>query len=121
MTHALSLDRLPIETLRRIAGCLPPISALNFLLVCRNINKACNDWTVWRDVVKASLDFSVFESHADEMMAKERWKRFAIAMMKADQGRHDDHVAALLPQMMALHRRLFTASYIGLLLANCAS
>lgn len=106
MSQVRSLERLPVEILQRIVGYLTAISAFDFLLVCRNIYNACDDWTVWRAIVKASLDLPAGSPNSKEI-TKGMWKRFAVADMKADQASHVDNVTAWLPQMMALHRRLF--------------
>lgn len=106
MSPIQSLERLPVEILRRIAGHLTAVSAFDFLLVCRNIYNACDDWIVWRDVVKASLNLSAVSPHSEEI-TQGMWKLFAIADMKAEQASLDDHVTEWLPQMMALHRKLF--------------
>ncbi|KAF2629244.1 hypothetical protein BU25DRAFT_420123 [Macroventuria anomochaeta] len=48
------LSDLPLEILRRICTNLSPESALSFAHSCRHIYQACDDLTVWRNIVKGS-------------------------------------------------------------------
>ncbi|KAF2647190.1 hypothetical protein K491DRAFT_784873 [Lophiostoma macrostomum CBS 122681] len=98
--RALSLGRLPTEILRRIGSYMSCPSALTFLLVCRSIYQACDDWTVWRDVVRHSPHYPslIFADDADE------WKRYVVAGTKAacSQGDWDTKdLEEWLPQLAA--------------------
>lgn len=75
-----SLTRLPREILRRICGYLPCSSALTLLLVCRLLYRDCDDWTVWRDVVRRSLPHP---SYVPTVPADDGWKRYVVAGTKA--------------------------------------
>jgi len=104
MTSAAnSLNQLPVEVIRRIASCLAPESALNFLLVCLSVRDFCNDWTVWENIVRSHAGFfskfSAFEETDHGV-----WKRYAIAAAKVNHFEYDGHALRWLPQLMASHR-----------------
>jgi F-box-like len=48
------LGELPLEILRRICSYLSPEAALSFAHSCRNTYQVCDDWIVWRVIVKGS-------------------------------------------------------------------
>lgn len=50
----LMLSELPLEILRRICTELSPEAALYFAHSCRHTYHSCDDWIVWRTIVKAS-------------------------------------------------------------------
>lgn len=77
-----TLISLPKELLRQICGRLPSQAALDFILVCRCIYEACDDWTVWRDVIYRSKSYprGVPVSATDR---RDVWKRYTIADAKA--------------------------------------
>ena len=48
------LSDLPLEILRRVCTNLSPEAALSFAHSCRHTYQACDDWIVWRSIVKGS-------------------------------------------------------------------
>ena len=48
------LSELPLEILRRICTNLSPEAALCFAHSCQHTYRACDDWAVWRNIVKGS-------------------------------------------------------------------
>jgi hypothetical protein len=48
------LSELPLEILRRISTELSPEAALEFTHSCRKTYHSCDDWIVWRTIVKAT-------------------------------------------------------------------
>lgn len=48
------LSELPLEILRRICTELPPEAALCFAHSCRQTYHSCDDWIIWRSIVKES-------------------------------------------------------------------
>lgn len=61
---------------------MPCISALQFLLVCRIIYRACDDWTVWRDVLRSNTH-GLARLPSTHVATKDGWKRYVIAVAKA--------------------------------------
>ncbi|KAF1925010.1 uncharacterized protein M421DRAFT_267072 [Didymella exigua CBS 183.55] len=47
------LSQLPLELLRRICTELSPEAALHFAHSCRQTYHSCDDWIVWRSIVKS--------------------------------------------------------------------
>ena len=78
----LLLCSLPKELLRQICSYLPCPSALDFLLVCRTTYRDCDDWTVWREIARRDI-----ARHAtlviSDMGARDWWKRYVVAAIKA--------------------------------------
>lgn len=48
------LSDLPLEILRRICSYLSPEAALSFAHSCQHTYQVCDDWNVWRNIVKGS-------------------------------------------------------------------
>lgn len=97
---------LPADVYRRICTHLPSQSALAFLLVGRAIYRACNDWIVWREVVRNNSNFSygIPKIHTQDQQA---WKRYVVADSKASSIHlYGAEVAEWLPQIVALNRKL---------------
>jgi hypothetical protein len=100
----------PVEIYRRICTYLPSQSALDLLLVNRFVYNACNDWTIWREVIRHNGDF-VFEHRAGWMEDARSWKRYVTANSKlhtVDELNATD-VAQWLPQLVAFNRKLHPA------------
>ncbi|KAH5786245.1 hypothetical protein HBI88_066770 [Parastagonospora nodorum] len=74
-----SLVSLPRELLRKICCELPCAAALEYLLVSRLIYQICDDWTVWRMLVKKNFYHveTAIEGKSDI------WKRYTVAAAKA--------------------------------------
>lgn len=53
------LSELPLEILRRICTELSPEAALCFAHSCSKTYHSCDDWVVWRTIVKASARVSL--------------------------------------------------------------
>lgn len=77
-----TLISLPKELLRQICGRLPSQAALDFILVCRCIYEACDDWTVWRDVIYRSQSYPRGVP-VPGGGSNSGWKRYALADIKA--------------------------------------
>ncbi|KAF2187530.1 hypothetical protein K469DRAFT_770532 [Zopfia rhizophila CBS 207.26] len=109
------LSHLPVEILRSISAYLPPRSALAFILVCRRIYRACNDWTVWRHIVQHATGYpygvpTAYTSNSNT------WKRYIVADGRASQGRWSSNdIEGWLPHIVALnHSVTFSMDHVSL-------
>ena len=75
------LGDLPLEVLRHICTNLSPEAALSFAHSCRNTYQACDDWIVWRSIVKGST-----RVRTDLPAAELREQRGNNQDMMADEG-----------------------------------
>jgi hypothetical protein len=76
---------LPTELLRRICSLLPCGPAIACLFVCRSLQRACDDWTVWRCVALQHARFP--KSMASYCKGKPHaWKQYVIAGARASRG-----------------------------------
>lgn len=97
---------LPVDISRQVCTYLPSHSALAFLLVSRSIYQGCNDWIVWREVIRNSSNFPhrIPEAHAQDPRA---WKQLVIADSKACRSGLDGvDIEEWLPHLVALNRKL---------------
>jgi hypothetical protein len=72
------LSDLPLEILRRICTYLSPESALSFAHSCRHTYQACDDWIVWRQIVKGSARVRI-EPAAAVLEQGRKGKRYTMA------------------------------------------
>lgn len=98
------LPALSTEILRQICSNLPGSSALTFLRVCRSIHRACDDWTVWRAVIRNGGQYpgGIVSAGSGN---REAWKRYVIAAVKVDQTQQHwgtKDFSRWLPQIAAL-------------------
>lgn len=112
-TQINSLQYLTVEILQRIASYLSPDSALCFLLVCRQIKHACDDWIVWRAIIENSANFPIGVPQWRKLFPQE-WKRYAITDSKAAKinicmNTEPIQTMNWLPHIVALHRKFYTA------------
>ncbi|KAF2176007.1 hypothetical protein K469DRAFT_761489 [Zopfia rhizophila CBS 207.26] len=109
------LSHLPVEILRSISAYLPSRSALAFILVCRRIYRACNDWTVWRHIAEraSSYPYGVAIAYTSNLNT---WKRYVVADAQASQGRwSSDNIERWLPYIIALnHIVTFSVDHVSL-------
>jgi hypothetical protein len=101
------LLQLPVELLRTILSQLPSTAALAFILTCRSIYTACNDWTAWRDLVVTQLTLAhSYCTLLRRTTNQDTWKRYVVADALATRSKSLDSkdVERWLPHMVALHR-----------------
>ncbi|KAF1970970.1 hypothetical protein BU23DRAFT_600530 [Bimuria novae-zelandiae CBS 107.79] len=84
MVH-LILDQFPAELLQRIAVKLSSREALTFILTCRSIHSACDDWTVWRDLLAMSHILGGSYDVILQSDMKQNWKKYVLADALAGQ------------------------------------
>lgn len=84
-----SLTSLPTEILREICGYLSISSTLTFLHVSRTIYHACNEWMLWRDLVKQSRRYPSGVPLVGSEGDADAWKRYAIAAHRAASRRRE--------------------------------
>ncbi|KAF2125380.1 hypothetical protein P153DRAFT_389540 [Dothidotthia symphoricarpi CBS 119687] len=93
---------LPLEILHRICIYLPSESALAFLHTSPSIHQACNDWTVWRDLIAQNPSFPRGFSTSTQYA----WKRYVVADARASRLEEGTcirkAVEQYLPQLLAL-------------------
>ncbi|KAF2820197.1 hypothetical protein CC86DRAFT_118258 [Ophiobolus disseminans] len=116
------LPDIPAEIYRRICTLLPSRSALDFLLVNHFVYNACDDWTIWREVIRRNGDF-VLEHLARHMGDTRAWKRYVIADSKSntsDEPTTTDVVQWLL-QLTALNHPVISSMDVAALVSICDS
>ncbi|KAK7177769.1 hypothetical protein PSPO01_16184 [Paraphaeosphaeria sporulosa] len=98
------LDELPAELVRKIAVKLPSSAALALMLACRYTYVACNDWTVWREVVAAQCALGDSAFAVLGSLTKPDWKRYVVADALARQNTpaNERDVEMWLPHMIIL-------------------
>jgi F-box domain len=99
-----SMNSLPPECIQRIAAFLPCSSVLQFLLVSRSIEFACDNWQVYREVIRNDPDFP------DEVVSgpsetTNLYKKLVIASTTAGRDILPNNFDKWLPQLLACHRK----------------
>ena len=101
----MNLADLPVEVVRRIASFSSFDSVLNLSYASRHFYKACEDWTVFRDVLKHTHP-NIFRDMRGLSQKDSTWKAFASAAAKADTSSSiTNDFLRWAPQMIALYRK----------------
>lgn len=101
--NALSLITLSSEILGHICGYLPCSSALKFILVCRTTYRACNDWSVWRNILAFNTPHYYPFATVDPE-CRGGWKRCGVALSNASTNQNqwnDTDLEQWLPHVVA--------------------
>ena len=103
----IRLNELPVEVLCLILVQLPTTAALSFILTCRRIIAACDNWATWRDLVAAQPTLATcYRTVTAQCKEQSIWKHYIVADALASQRqlltRAD--VERWLPFMISLHR-----------------
>jgi hypothetical protein len=99
------LSELPLEILRRICTELSPEAALYFAHSCRQTYHSCDDWVVWRTIVKATARVGPdFPAAGLERGCKEEERKMANtdAIRPGAAFRNMSAVERYMPQLMVL-------------------
>jgi hypothetical protein len=103
------LSSLPTEYLRLITSFLPFASAVQFVSASKRIRQACDDWTVWREVLKNDSDFP-FEIPKHAEKTKDIYKIFGFARGKTYKSQLHNNIQQYPAQLIAHQRKLGTES-----------
>lgn len=101
------LGELPLEVLRLIRAHLTPEAALCFAHSCKATYHACDDWIIWRIIVKGSV--SVTRVSMTELWVKSTGD--TIRMPDTSIARYGDEfynrttVECFMPQLVLLSRK----------------
>ncbi|KAJ4286920.1 hypothetical protein N0V90_012800 [Kalmusia sp. IMI 367209] len=116
------LAQLPVEVLRTILLRLPSGAALAFILTCRYIHDACDDWTTWRDLIAAQRTLAdAYHTFLRYRTKRDGWKRYVVADALANQLRPLDSkdVERWLPHVIALQHPVLASIDVPFLLQLC--
>ena len=125
----VKLDRLPIETLRRIASLGACEAALALSKVNRTLYAACNDRLVFKAIIDNRNGYGGPKWHHHLPLSMESpvssWARYALADSKAAQDRSSsldpERIAPWVPHLVVYHRKLFSEPELNLSSINSPS